>query len=106
MKGPRFGQPSIGAVAGAVVGSIGGLFTLGLVRAIAERDITLILGTPVLAFVSWLVSLPAGWLVGGQIGPRMGLRFRSGRAEIIGGACGGLIPIVLIALWGWYMERR
>ena len=65
MRGPRFGEASIGAVAGAVVGSIGGLFVLGIVRAIVARDITVMFGTPVFGFLSWLISLPAGWLGGG-----------------------------------------
>jgi hypothetical protein len=50
-----------------------------------------------------LISAPVGWLIGGQLGPRFGDALRSERAEIAGGVLGGLVPVVLIALWGWYM---
>lgn len=103
MRKPGFGESNVGAMAGAVVGSIGGLFALGLAPAIVGRNITLLFATPILGLFSWLVSLGTGWMIGGQIGPRLGENFRNVKAEAVGGAIGGLIPVVLIALWGWYM---
>lgn len=94
---------NIGAVVGAVVGSFGGIFALGLAPAILSRDIALLFGAPLLGLFSWIISLPTGWLLGGQIGPRLGMSFKTPRAEVMGGALGGLIPVVLIALFGWYM---
>lgn len=104
--GPGFGEASLGAVAGTAVAGIGGLFAIGIATAIIKRDVTLLFQTPVLSVISWLVSVPAGWLVGGQIGPRLGDRFRSSRVEVVTGGLGGLLPVVLIALLGWYLEVR
>jgi hypothetical protein len=93
----------LGGLVGAVVGSLGGLFAVGLARAIIKGHIADLFGTPILGLIGFLVSGGTGWLLGSQIGPRLGQRFNSQRLEIIGGAIGGLVPAVLIALWGWYM---
>lgn len=100
---PGFGEASQGAVAGATVAGIGGLFAVGIARAILGHDPALLFGMPLLNLLCWMVSLPIGWLVGGQIGPRLGYRLKSERAELIGGVLGGLAPVLAIALWGWYM---
>ena len=105
-RNPGFGEMNLGAVAGAVVASIGGLFALGIAPAILARNPALLFGTPILGLISWLVCLPVGWLIGGQIGPRLGFAFRSPRAEAVGGAIGGFIPVLLIGLFGWYMAVR
>jgi len=93
----------MGALAGAVVGATGGLFALGLAPAIINRNPAMLFDTPVLGLFCFFVSGGAGWLGGGQIGPRLGEKFRAQPAEVIGGALGGLVPVVLIALFGWYM---
>ena len=103
MRTPGFGEANWGAVAGAVVGAIGGLFAIGIAHAIVARNLALLFGTPVIALVCWVVGGPIGWLIGGQTGPRLGHKFNNQRAEVLGGALGGLVPVVLIALWGWYM---
>jgi len=105
-RNPGFGEMNLGAVAGAVVGSIGGLFALGVAPAILFRNISLLFGTPMLGLASWIVCLVLGWFIGGQLGPRLGFAFRNARAETIGGAVGGFIPVVLIGLFGWYMAVR
>lgn len=103
---PGFGETNLGAVMGAVVGSIGGLFAVGIVPTILYKNIAYLFGTPILALISWISSIITGWLIGGQIGPRVGMCFRSQRAESIGGGVGGLIPIIVILLWSWYMTTR
>jgi hypothetical protein len=104
MRKPGFGEASLGAVAGTAVAGIGGLFAIGIAAAIIRRDLTLLFQMPILSVISWLVSVPVGWVVGGQVGPRLGDRFRSTKIEVIAGGVGGLIPVVLIALTGWYLE--
>jgi hypothetical protein len=100
---PRFGQGSLGALIGAVVGAIGGLFAVGIAPAILAHEPALLFAARKLGLICWLISGLMGWLLGGQFGPRFGNRFRTRSAEITGGVMGGLIPIVLIALWGWYL---
>ena len=106
MRKPAFGEANQGALAGVIVGAIGGLFAIGLAPAIISGHIAFLFGTPLLGLICWLVSGPLGWFIGGQIGPRIGERFHSLKAEIIGGALGGLVPVIAIVLWGWYMVRR
>jgi hypothetical protein len=103
MRKPSFGEASVGAVAGAVVGAIGGLFAVGIPPAIIERSWSELFRTPMLVFICWLISTPAGWTIGGQLGPRLADRLKSPRAEIVGGALGGLVPVTLISLWAWWM---
>lgn len=106
MRKPAFGEANMGALAGAVIGAIGGLFAIGIGPAIAAQNIRLLVGTPILAIISLLVCGPLGWIIGGQIGPRLGGKFKTQRAETIGGVIGGLIPVLLVVLWGWYMTAR
>ncbi len=104
MSKPPLGEFNMGALAGAVVGSIGGLFAIGVVRAILGRNIALLLSTPILGLLSWVVCGIVGWLAGGQIGPRLSEKYYSQRVEVVGGAVGGLIPVLLVALWALYMS--
>jgi len=97
------GEFNLGGLTGAVVGSLGGLFAVGLARAIVGGHIALLFGTPILGIIGFVVSGGVGWLLGSQIGPWLGERYNSPRLEIAGGVIGGLVPSVLIALWGWYM---
>ena len=106
MRKPRFAEINLGAMAGLVVGGIGGLFAVGVTRALILRDATELFGLRKLSLICWLISGLAGWVVGGQIGPRVGDLLRSERAEMGGGAVGVLIPVLLIALWGWYMTTH
>jgi hypothetical protein len=103
MMKPQLLQPSLGAIVGTIVGSIGGLFALGIAPAILTRDPSMFRATPVLSVICWLVSGGVGWVLGGQLGLRLNERFDHRNAEVTGGIVGGLIPIVLIALWGWYV---
>ena len=89
-----------------VVGAIGGLFALGLVPTILYGDLHLILEIRKLNLLSWLISMAAGWWIGGFSGPWARRRFGTERSEIIGGVCGGLVPVVLVAALGWYIHVR
>ena len=100
---PGLWQASLGALIGAVVGAIGGLFAVGIAPAIMERKVAVLFATPLLGLICWIISGVLGWVLGGQLGPRLGNYFQHRNAEIVGGVMGGLIPIMLIALWGWYM---
>ena len=106
MRKPPLGEYNLGALAGAIVGSVGGLFAVGLPPAILARNIALLFGTPLLGLLSWLLSGLVAWFLGGQLGPRLGEKYDSPQAEILGGALAGLIPVVSITLWSWYMATH
>ncbi len=99
MRKPGFGEANFGALAGAITGAIGGLFAIGIPQAIIDRDLSILVATPKLALISLVISTPIGWLLGGQIGPRFS---NSRRGESLLGIIGGLVPVTLIALWGWW----
>ena len=100
---PSFGGANMGALAGSIAGAIGGLFALGIAPAIISRNAALLFETPILGLASFLISGGLGWLIGGQLGPRLSQRVRFRPAEIIGGSVGGLMPVIALALWGWHM---
>jgi len=103
MKRPRFGESNLSALIGAIVGSVGGLFAVGLVPAIHTRDVAQFVATPVVSFVGWIIGGIVGWITGGQIGPRFETRLGERKANLLGGILGGLIPILSIAAWSWHM---
>ena len=96
----------MGALAGAIIGSIGGLFAIGLPPAILAHNPALLFRYPILGLLSWIVSGLVAWFLGGQIGPRLGEKYYSQQAEMLGGALSGLVPVVGIALWSWYMATH
>ena len=106
MRKPSICEYNLGAVGGAVVGSIGGLFAVGLPPAILARNLALLFETPILGLICWIVSGLAGWFLGGQIGPLLGEMHRSQQAEIIGGALAGLLPVAGILWWSWATTTR
>ena len=105
MRRPGIGESNLGALSGVVVGAIGGLFAVGIAPAILGQSLALLFAAPVLSMISWVVCGVGGWLLGGQVGPRVGDLFKYQRAEVVGGALSGLVPVILIALWAWYMVR-
>jgi hypothetical protein len=104
MRAPGFGEANLGAMAGAVVGGIGGLFALGIAPAIIARNPAYLVQMPLLGLGSLIICGIFGWLLGGQIGYRIGDRLRSEKAEIITGALTGLVPVILMVLLGWYLS--
>jgi hypothetical protein len=103
MERPTIGQANLGALVGAVVGAIGGLFAVGIAPSIIDHNPALLFAYPKIGVICWLVSGAVGWLLGGQIGPLLSGQIRLKQAEAVGGMVGGLVPVILIALWGWYM---
>jgi hypothetical protein len=106
MRKPPIGEYNLGALAGAVVGSIGGLFAIGLPPAIFHRNLAFLFATPILGLICGLVCGVVGWFIGGQVGPRLGEKYGSQQAEIVGGALAGLIPVAGIVLLSCYMTTR
>ena len=103
MRRPSIAGANMGALVGAIVGATGGLFAVGIAPAVIDRSAASLFGTPILGLICFFISGLFGWLIGGQIGPRFGDLFQPRSAEVLGGVLGGLVPVTLIALWGWYM---
>lgn len=101
MKKPRIGEGSLGAVVGAVVGAVGGLIAVTIPYAIVTRDLHALSAARTLGLIGFFVSTPVGWLLGGQIGPRLEGLLRERAAGIVGGLIGGLIPVGGFIYWGW-----
>lgn len=92
-----------GALAGAIVAGVGGLFAVGVARAVIYQDFSLMFRFPMLGMVCLLAGGPAGWFLGGRIGSWLGRRRRSPALEITGGVLGGLLPVAAVLLLGWYL---
>lgn len=109
MRHPEFGEINLGAVTGAIIGGIGGLFALQAGPVFLARDLSLLFSTPILTLLncvlSWLICGPTGWVIGGQLGPRLAAGFHWPKAEVVGGIVGGLIPITALAFWGFQMAQ-
>jgi hypothetical protein len=101
IRKPGFGEANLGAVAGAVTGAVGGLLAVGIPLAISGRDPALLVIYRQLAVMGFLISVPVGWVLGGQIGPRVVGIFGARRGELIGGIIGGLLPVLGIMVWAW-----
>ena len=92
---------------GAVVGASGGLIAVALPLAILARDASALVYARGFGLLGFCVSAPVGWILGGQIGPRLEKRFGEKNGGIIGGIVGGLVPVIGFALWGlWMITRR
>lgn len=97
------GEANLGAIAGAMVAAVGGLFAIGIAPAIIYRNAAALFGTPKLGLICFLISGVIGWFIGGQVGPFIGQRLNNQRAEIVAGGISGLLPVLGIACWSWYM---
>lgn len=103
MRKPGLGEANLGAVVGAVIGALGGLFAVALPYAILTHDVRALASARSLGVIGLLVSAPIGWLIGGQIAPRLAGNLSERSAGVVGGIVGGLIPVGGFMYWGWRM---
>ena len=106
MRKPSPGEANLAALIAAVVGSIGGLFALGLVPAIISRNPQFLAVAPKLNVISFFICGAVGWLVGGQLGPRMQEVLGERNGYIAGGIIGGMIPVLSVAAIGWDLATQ
>jgi hypothetical protein len=106
MRKPGLGEANLGAVTGAVVGAVGGLFAVAVPYAILTHDWRALSAARTLGLIGFLVSTPIGWLLGGQFGPRLEGLLRQRAAGIVGGVVGGLIPVGGFLYWGWRLVQN
>lgn len=103
---PPFGESNLAALIAAVIGSIGGLFALGLIPAILARNPQFLAVAPKMNVISFFLCGALGWFLGGQLGPRLENVFGEKNGYIAGGILGGLIPVLCIAAIGWYLATQ
>jgi hypothetical protein len=102
MKKTEWGEVNRGALAGLMVGSIGGMFALRLPGAMYYHDLVYLVNTPKLTLICFLLCSAGGWLLGGQIGPFFLNRYHKPQAEYVGGAVSGLLLVTAFLLVGWH----
>ena len=100
---PTIGEANLAALIGAVIGSVGGLFAVGLIPAIVTRKLQYLIAAPTLSVVCFFGSGAIAWLLAGQIGPRLERLLGIRTANVIGGIIGGLLPLSGLAYWGWHL---
>ena len=103
---PPIGEANLGALIGAVVGSIGGLFALGIAPAVIYGKPYFLAAAPKLNVISFFFCGVVAWFAGGQLGPRLEPFFGQRNGLIIGGIIAGLIPVCGIATLGWYLAAH
>lgn len=103
--GPSIGEANLSALIGAASGSIGGLFALGLAPAILYSSPEWLMRWPKLNLFSFCLCGAAGWLIAGQIGPRLQGMLGERNGLIAGGIVGGLLPVCGVVAFGWYGTR-
>jgi len=100
---PSIAEANLAALIAAVIGSIGGLFALGIAPAIITGNPQFLASVPTLNVISFFVCGVIGWLLGGQLGPRLETPFGEKNGYIVGGIIGGLLPVTGVAAFGWFM---
>jgi Na+/proline symporter len=103
MNQTPIGQANLAALIGGSIGSITGLFAMGIVPALMERELQRLMTQPNLSLFCFFIGGVVGWLAAGQIGPRLEKPRAIQRAHIVGGIIGGLIPFVWLVLLGWFL---
>jgi hypothetical protein len=67
---PGMSQTNLGAVAGGVIGSAGGLFAVGIPPAIVARSLQGLFSTPTIAVICFFIAGILGMVIGGVLGPQ------------------------------------
>lgn len=103
MKPGAIGEPNLAALIGSSIGSITGLFSIGVAPAIIEHNARLMMAHPTIGLFCFVVGGVFGWLVGGLLGSRLARVRRVQPAHIAGGVIGGSLPFVGFVLLGWFL---
>jgi len=103
---PSFAEPNLAAMIAAVIGSICGLFALGIAPALITGNPRFLAAVPTLNVICFFLCGVFGWLLGGQLGPRLEGLFGEKNGYIIGGILSGLLPVLAVIAFGWYMAMH
>jgi hypothetical protein len=103
MKPGVIGEANLAALIGSSIGSITGLFAIGIVPAILEQNARLVLAHPTIGLICFFVGGGTGWVVGGLLGPSLANPHRQQPGYIAGGIIGGVLPFIAFVLLGWFL---
>lgn len=103
---PTIGEANLAALIAAVIACIGGLFALGIAPSVITKNIQFLVATPTLNVISFFLCGSLGWLIGGQLGPRLQGIFGEQGGLIAGGIIGGLLPFAGMVGAGWYLATH
>ena len=103
MRPGGIGELNLGALIGTSIGSITGLFAIGVAPAIIEHNARLMLAHPTIGLFCFFVGGVFGWLVGGLLGTRLARIRRFQQGYIAGGVIGGFLPFTAFVLLGWFL---
>ena len=106
IRKPTFGQANLAALIALGTGSIFGLFALGSIPAVVAREPQFLAVAPTMNIISFFVCGGVGWFLGGQIGPRLEGLLGDQKGHIAGGIIGGLVPVSIVAGYGWYLATQ
>lgn len=103
MKPGAIGEPNLAALIGSSIGSITGLFAIGVAPAVMEQNARLMIAYPTIGLLCFIVGGVFGWLVGGLLGSKLSRPRRVQQAHIAGGLIGGSLPFATFVLLGWFL---
>jgi hypothetical protein len=100
-ENPKIGEANLAALIGAVIGSTGGLFAVGIVPAIVSGRPQYLIAAPTFSILCFFGCGVIAWFLAGQIGPRLARLLGERNGNVVGGLIGGLLPLAALAYWGW-----
>jgi hypothetical protein len=103
MKPGAIGEPNLAALIGSSIGSITGLFAIGVAPAIIENNARLMMAHPTIGLLCFIVGGVVGWIVGGMLGSVLTRVRRIQQAHIAGGVIGGFLPFAAFVVLGWFL---
>ncbi|MCU0771864.1 MAG: hypothetical protein MUE94_08885 [Verrucomicrobia bacterium] len=103
MKPGSLGEPHIAALIGSSIGSITGLFAIGIAPAILEQNARLMIAHPTIGLLCFVVGGVVGWIAGGLLGSTLGRTRGFQQGYITGGVIGGTLPFAAFVLLGWLL---
>jgi hypothetical protein len=103
MKPGGLWEPNLGALIGTSIGSISGLFAIGIMPAILEKNAGLMIAHPSIGLCCFFLGGACGWLAGGGLGAKLARPPQTQSGYVLGGLIGGSLPFAAFVLLGWFL---
>lgn len=105
MKSRTIRETTLASMIGSILGSIPGLFAIGVIPAILEREPRLVLAHPTIGLLCFVVGGVFGWFVGGSLGWRLGKPHGTPQSQVTGGVIAGTLPLIAFLVLGWLLWK-